>query len=122
MATSPSTARTAPNPLLHLLMNTMVASVRGDGPDLSARQLSVLLKIYLEQGTDHTVRGLAAILNISKPVITRALDRLEELGFAKRQTDPLDRRSIIAKRTSTGSAYLRTLGGYMVEASKPAKK
>jgi DNA-binding MarR family transcriptional regulator len=103
-------------------MDTMVASVRSDGPDLTARQLAVFLKIYLEPTTDPTVRGLAGVLNVSKPAITRALDRLEELDFAKRQTDPLDRRSIIAKRTSTGSAYLRTLGGYMVEASRPAKK
>ena len=122
MATSPSTARTAPNLLLHILMGTIVASVRSDGPDLTARQLAIFLKIYLEPTTDPTVRGLAGVLKVSKPAITRALDRLEELDFAKRQTDPLDRRSIIAKRTSTGSAYLRTLGGYMVEASRPAKK
>lgn len=69
MATSPSSARTAPNPLLHTLMNTMVASVSSDGPDLTARQLAVFLKVYLEPGTDHTVRGLAAELNVSKPAM-----------------------------------------------------
>ena len=118
MATSPSTARTAPNPLLHLLMNTMVASVSGDGPDLTARQLAVFLKIYLEPTTDPTVRGLAGVLKVSKPAITRALDRPEELEFTKRETDRLDRRSVIARRTPTGSAYLRTLGKYLTEASK----
>ena len=118
MATSPSTSGTAPNPLLHTLMGMLIASVSSDGPDLTARQLAVFLKIYLEPAIDPTVRGLAAVLNVSKPAITRALDQLEELDFAKRQTDPLDRRSIIAKRTSTGSAYLRTLGKYLAEASK----
>jgi DNA-binding MarR family transcriptional regulator len=122
MATSPSSARTVPSPLLHVLMDTLIASVSSDGPDLTARQLAVFLKVYLEPAIDHTVRGLAAVLNVSKPAITRALDRLEELDFAKRQTDPLDRRSIIAKRTSTGSAYLRTLSGYMAAADKLAKK
>jgi DNA-binding MarR family transcriptional regulator len=99
-------------------MRTMVASVRGSSPDLTARQLAVFLKIYLEPGAEHTVRGLAAELSVAKSAITRALDRLEELDFTRRQTDPKDRRSIIARRTTTGSGYLRTLGGYMTEASK----
>jgi DNA-binding MarR family transcriptional regulator len=122
MATSPSTARAAANPLLHILKDAMLASVSSNGPDLSARQLTVFLKIYLETGTEHTVRGLAADLNVSKPAITRALDRLVEFDFTKRETDRNDRRSVIARRTPTGSAYLRTLGGYMADASKRAEK
>jgi DNA-binding MarR family transcriptional regulator len=103
-------------------MNTMIASVSGNGPDLSARQLAVFLKVYLQPDIDHTVRGLAAVLNVSKPAITRALDRLAELDFTKREQDPNDRRSIFARRTPTGSAYLRTLSGYLTEASKETKK
>jgi DNA-binding MarR family transcriptional regulator len=118
MATSPSASRTPPNPLLHVLMNTMIASVRSDGPDLTARQLAVFLKVYLEPATDHTVRELAAVLNVSKPAITRALDRLEELAFMKREKDSQDRRSVIARRTPAGSTYLRTLGKYLTVASK----
>jgi DNA-binding MarR family transcriptional regulator len=97
-------------------------SVRSDGPDLTARQLSVFLKVYLEPDVEQTVRGLAADLNISKPATSRALDRLAEFDFTKRETDPNDRRSVIAKRTPTGSAYLRTLSGYMAAASKQAEK
>jgi len=122
MATSPSAARAAADPMLHVLMGTMVASVRSDGPDLTARQLAVFLKVYLEPNIGHTVRGLAAVLNVAKPAITRALDRLEEFEFIKRETDSNDRRSVIARRTPTGSAYMRTLSGYMTEASKPARK
>jgi DNA-binding MarR family transcriptional regulator len=121
MARSPSTTRTPLNPLLHVLMGTLVAGVRSDAADLSARQLAVFLKVYLEPDTEQTVRGLAAALNISKPAITRALDRLAELDFIKRETDPNDRRSVIARRTQAGSAYLRTLSGYLTEASKRAK-
>ena len=122
MATSPSAARSAADALLHILMGTLVASVSSDSPDLTARQLAVFLKVYLESGIEHTVRGLAADLNVSKPAITRALDRLEELDFTKREKDRLDRRSVIARRTTTGSAFLRTLGGYMAQASKQVKK
>jgi DNA-binding MarR family transcriptional regulator len=120
LARSPSPTRAPLNPLLHVLMGTLVASVRGAVPDLTARQQAVFLKLYLEPDTDHTVRGLAAILNISKPAITRALDRLGESDFIKREIDPQDRRSVIARRTPAGSAYLRTLSGYLTEASKQA--
>jgi hypothetical protein len=70
MATSPSATQTAANPLLHILKDTLTASVASDGPDFTARQLSVFLKVYLEEGTEHTVRGLAAALNTARPVIT----------------------------------------------------
>ena len=122
MARSPSTSKSVANPLLYVLMNTMVASVRSDTTDLTARQLAVFLKVYLEPSIEHTVRGLAEQLNVSKPAITRALDRLEELDFAKRASDPKDRRSVNVRRTGTGSAYLRALGGYMLAASKQLKK
>jgi DNA-binding MarR family transcriptional regulator len=121
MGTLP-TGRPAAEPLLHILMRTMVSSVAGNGPDLTARQLAVFLKIYLEPGAEQTVRGLAAALNIPKPTVTRVLDRLEELVFARRETDKNNRRSVIARRTTTGAAYLRTLGGYITEASKQVKK
>jgi DNA-binding MarR family transcriptional regulator len=103
-------------------MNTMVATVRSDTTDLSARQLAVFLKTYLEPATEHTVRGLAAALNVSKPAITRALDRLAESDFIKREQDTSDRRSIIVRRTLAGSAYLRTLNGYVNDADKLAAK
>jgi DNA-binding MarR family transcriptional regulator len=122
MAKSPTTDRSPANPLLHILMNTMVASVASDTTDLSARQLAVFLKVYLEPGSDHTVRGLAAELNVSKPAITRALDRLEESEFTKREKDPNDRRSVIVRRTAAGSEYLRTLTGYLNDASRQAAK
>jgi DNA-binding MarR family transcriptional regulator len=122
MATSPAASRTAANPLLHILKDTLAASVASDGPDFTARQLTVFLKVYLEPGTEHTVRGLAADLNVSKPAITRALDRLAEFDFTKREKDPKDARSVIVRRTPKGSAYLGTLSGYLNAASKQAAK
>ena len=122
MAKAPLADRSAVNPLLLVLMNTMVAAVRSDATDLTARQLAVFLKTYLQPESEHTVRGLAADLNISKPAITRALDRLAESDFIKREQDTNDRRSIIVRRTSAGSVYLRTLNGYVSDANKLAAK
>jgi DNA-binding MarR family transcriptional regulator len=111
VATTPSADQ-----LVGILRDTVVALVRRDGPDLSARQLGVLLTCYLQDGA-HTVRGLAAELNVSKPAITRALDRLGELDLARRKVDPMDRRSVLVQRTLKGTAFLRDLRGIMGEAS-----
>jgi DNA-binding MarR family transcriptional regulator len=46
---------------------------------------------------------------VSKPAITRALDRLSEFDLVRRKTDPLDRRSVLVQRTATGMAFQREL-------------
>ena len=75
----------------------------------------MFLTVYLTDGP-HTVRGLAAELNVSKPAITRALDRLGELDLARRKVDPMDRRSVIVQRTLKGTAFLRDMRQIMSEA------
>jgi DNA-binding MarR family transcriptional regulator len=107
--------------MVGILRDTIVALVRRDGPDLSARQLGVFLTCYLQEGA-HTVRGLAADLNVSKPAITRALDRLGELDLARRKVDPMDRRSVLVQRTLKGSAFLRDLRSIMAEANANSHK
>src|SRR5664279_5653907 len=100
----PRVAAPPPNPVsdaqVRLLRETVVALVRRDSADLSARQLGVFLTCYLNDDA-HTVRGLAAELNVSKPAITRALDRLGEFDLARRKTDLQDRRSVLVQRTTT---------------------
>lgn len=94
----------------------MVANVRRDAPDLSARQMAVLLTVYMTEEAQ-TVRGLAEILDVSKPAITRAIDRLGEFGLARRKTDPRDRRSVIVQRTVKGSVYLAEFAEIIKEAT-----
>ena len=105
---------------LEVLRQTTVALVRRDGPDLSARQLGVFLTCYLE-GEAQTVRGLAAKLDVSKPAITRALDRLAEFDLVRRKTDPLDRRSVLVQRTMAGAGFLRDLKRILADAGKEAE-
>lgn len=102
-----------------VLRQTIVALVRRDGPDLTARQLGVFLTCYLEDEAQ-TVRGLAAKLSVSKPAITRALDRLTEFDLVRRKTDPLDRRSVLAQRTMAGTAFLRDIKKILADAGKEA--
>lgn len=116
-----ATPNASADQLVGIMRDTIVSLVRRDGADLSARQLGVFLTCYLRDGA-HTVRGLAADLNVSKPAITRALDRLGELDLARRKVDPLDRRSVLVQRTPKGAAFLRDLRSIMNEASTGSKK
>lgn len=100
---------------LELWRHALVASVRGDAPDLSARQMSLILSVYLGEGP-HTVRGLAQALRISKPAVSRALDRLGELGYVYRQRDDLDRRNVLVQRTQSGARFLTDFGHLIDEA------
>ena len=98
--------------VLALWRGTLVESVRRDGPDLSARQMAILLTVYLTE-PPHTVRGLAKILNISKPAITRSLDTLGRLDLIKRKRDEQDRRSVLVQRTVQGSVFLSEFADLM---------
>ena len=71
--------------------------------DMTVRQLCVLANLF--RGS-RTVRDLAAQTAIAKPSISRAADRLEALGFALRQDDPADRRSILLVITPAGKRFL----------------
>jgi len=104
-----------------ILRQTIVALVRRDGPDLSARQLGVFLTCYLEEEAQ-TVRGLAARLKVSKPAITRALDRLTEFELVRRKTDPTDRRSVLVQRTVAGAALLRDIRKMLTDAGKASSQ
>lgn len=101
---------------LDIWRRAIVASVRADAPDLSARQMALLLTVYLTP-PPHTVRGLAELLNVSKPAITRAVNRLSELGLVRRKTDDDDRRSVLIQRTVRGSVFLREFGELIVAAA-----
>ena len=102
---------------LDIWRRAIVESVRLDAPDLSARQMSLLLSVYLTPAP-HTVRGLAELLKVSKPAITRAVNRLSELEMVRRKPDPDDKRSVLIQRTVRGSVFLREFGDLIVNAAK----
>lgn len=106
-----------PSQALRLLHDLSFSLVRDGEPDLSARQLTVLLTVYLEP-PPHTVRGLAGKLGVTKPVITRALDTMGRLGLLSRRRDEADRRNVVVQRTVKGALYLERLGDLVVEKAK----
>lgn len=97
------------NQMLLLWHRVSSDALKRDLPDLTARQMALMLHVYLE-APPHTVRGLAQSLGISKPAVTRALDRLGRLEFVRRKREEADRRSIEVQRTVKGSVFLRDFG------------
>ena len=104
---------------LELWRRTIVEIVRqsGNDTDLSSRQTAILLNVYLTE-PPHTVRALATDLNISKPAVSRAIDKLSVLGLIKRQTDEKDRRSVNLYRTIEGAQYIMRFGDIIAEKAR----
>lgn len=85
-------------------------------PDFTLRQLAILLTIYLDQ-PPHTVRGLAKRLNVTKPVITRALNSMGKQAIVARRRDENDKRNVIIQRTVKGALYVEALADHVVAAA-----
>lgn len=100
-----TSAQTSSNYQPGLWMAILLASIRSDRPDLTNRQMALLMTVYLRP-PPHTIRGLAACLQLSKPVVSRAVQNLEAVGFLHRQKDHKDRRNVYIERSSTGAAFL----------------
>jgi DNA-binding MarR family transcriptional regulator len=96
-----------PDALLYKLHTAVVGEVHTDN-DLTLRQMAMALILH-HSNEPQTVRGLARHLAVSKPAITRAFDRLSELGLMRRKVDPRDRRSVVAVRTQAGQAMVARL-------------
>ena len=83
-----------------------------DGCDLSLRQADALLLCYRNPDPGgRTVRHLHAVMKVSKPAVTRALDKLEAEAYGTRKIDPLDRRLIIFTLTPKGRAFAERVEG-----------
>ncbi|KQZ12810.1 MULTISPECIES: MarR family winged helix-turn-helix transcriptional regulator [unclassified Mesorhizobium] len=102
-----------PSQALRLWQQVMLSEVRDDAPDLTMRQMAILLTIYLDP-PPHTIRGLATRLNVTKPVITRALDTMGALKLVSRHRDELDKRNVLVKRTVAGALYVERFGDAII--------
>lgn len=96
-------------PMLNDWMDALIDYVRSGQEDLTNRQMALLMVVYQKPGP-HTVRGLARDLAVSKPVVTRALNRLGALGYLARQRDEHDRRNVFVAKTQAGAQFLDDFG------------
>jgi len=93
-------------------MRALIGYVRSGEPDLTNRQMALLMLVYQTPGP-HTVRGLAQTLGVSKPVVTRALNTLGTLGYLRRERDQDDRRNVFVVRTNDGANFLEGFKRYV---------
>jgi MarR family len=114
-------AERRPSPMLDKWMHTLVDYVRSGEPDLTNRQMALMMMVYVEAGP-HTVRGLAEALNVSKPVITRALNKLSALSYLRRERDVTDRRNIFVARTPKGADFLDGFNGFIAGTGRDEKQ
>jgi DNA-binding MarR family transcriptional regulator len=106
---------------LGLWYRVSLDQVKDEAHDLTLRQMAILLHIYMVP-PPHTVRGLAATLGVTKPVVTRALDTMGGFGLVERVRDDHDRRNVVIKRTLKGALYLESLGDLIIrEARRDAR-
>lgn len=98
---------------LELWHDVIMNQVSSGAHDLSMRQFAILFSVYLLPGP-HTVRGLANKLNVTKPVITRALDAMSQLDLLARKRDVDDRRNVLIQRTVAGALYVESYGDLIV--------
>lgn len=105
---------------LRLWHDVALSRVRGKTGDLTERQMLILLTIYLES-PPHTVRGLAAKLDVTKPVITRALDTMGAMGLVSRKRDEADKRNVIIQRTVDGALYVEALAETILDNAEDLK-
>lgn len=102
---------------LGLWHQVSLGQVQSGDIDLTMRQMAILLHIYLVP-PPHTVRGLAATLGVTKPVITRALDTMGEMGIVDRVRDTIDRRNVVIKRTVAGALFLEKFGDLVINQAR----
>ena len=103
--------------MLKIWHTATMEGVRSNQPDLTMRQMTLLLTVYMTKDP-HTVHGMAAKMNVTKPVITRALDTLGRMGLIKRKRDESDRRNVLIQRTVKGAVYLSELSDQILAAEK----
>ena len=90
---------------LGLWRRVTIGTLRDLPYDLSARQMGILLTVYLKN-PPHTVKSLSEELGISKPAICRAIDALSALELIKRKRDEADKRNVFVQRTLQGTHFL----------------
>ena len=79
-------------------------------PMMGWRQVAVAILAHeAPRDAPQTVRGMAAVLDINKPAVTRALDALEDAGFYQRRRDPADKRSVLVSQTAAGRKFVERL-------------
>lgn len=76
---------------------------------LTVRQFAIMALIY-NDGIEDSVDRYADALKLKKPVITKAINRLENIHLVKRGKHSFDARKIKLIKTELGNQYMKAIG------------
>ena len=76
---------------------------------LTCRQVAILASIAANP--NKSVKDHAEACDVSKPAITRATDKMLEMGWITRDYDPQDRRQVLLSITDRGAINLASIAG-----------
>lgn len=96
-----------PNATLDSWMRGLIFHLRSGEPDLTNRQMAIMLLIHSEP-SPYSVGDLAGHLQLPGARISRSLEMLSALGLVTRDRDPLKRRTVRVKITPKGMAFVDT--------------
>jgi len=85
-----------------------VAKLVQSGCDLGLRQIHVVFECL---DNPRTVKQLSESGNgkFDKPAVSRAVQRLRELGYVERREHPDDRRSVLVSLTPAGRTFAKNI-------------
>ena len=72
-------------------------------PQLSLSQLRILY--FLDRHPKSCLSEVAEHLDVTRPTMSGAIERLVQQGYVKRDNNPIERRRVLLSLTSTGSKY-----------------
>ena len=89
-------------------MRDQIRRLVRSGCDLSFRQMFILFECE-DKAAPITVKELAERggANMSKPAVSRGVQRLLELGYVDRTDHPSDRRSVLVSLTPGGRSFVK---------------
>lgn len=88
------------------VMRAFVNRLAGDAADFTLRQLFTVA-VCIEES--RTIRWLAQEMDVVKPAVTRAVDRLEHEDYVERCEDSKDRRSVLVTVRPKGREFVKTM-------------
>jgi DNA-binding MarR family transcriptional regulator len=91
------------------IMRQLRSTSNEDWTSLSLTRAQLRILAQLRQDGPAAVSQLAAQLGVTLPSITATVDRLVQAGLVTREDDPNDRRRVINKLTSPGTALIERL-------------
>lgn len=72
-------------------------------PQLSLSQLRILY--FLERHPESSLSEVAEHLDVTRPTMSGAIERLVQQGYVKRDNNPQERRQVLLSLTSIGGKY-----------------